>query len=114
MDRDVPFISGVSLERGSTAYLISPTQLDNEFNPFPTNLFRWRAKVILLRIPVRDRPEVQLKAIAYGALGHRREKWGYNRKWFGNYLTLQVGWLVCLFLATRVTGRAFLFLAACA
>ncbi|CAI8001644.1 Unconventional myosin-Ig [Geodia barretti] len=50
---------------------------------------RWRAKVILLRIPVRDRPEVQLKAIAYGALSHRREKWGYNRKWFGNYLTLQ-------------------------
>jgi myosin-1 len=50
---------------------------------------RWRAKVILLRIPVRDRPEVQLKAIAYGALDHRREKWGYDRKWLGNYLTLQ-------------------------
>ena len=85
-------ISGVSLEKGSTIYLISPTQLDNEFNPFPTDLCRWRAKVILLRIPVRDRPEVQLKAIAYGALDHRREKWGYDRKWLGNYLTLQVCW----------------------
>lgn len=50
---------------------------------------RWRAKVILLRIPVRDRPEVQLKAIAYGALNNRRPNWGYNRKWIGNYLTLQ-------------------------
>lgn len=50
---------------------------------------RWRAKVILLRIPVRDRPEVQLKAIAYGCLDNRRKNWGYNRKWLGNYLSLQ-------------------------
>lgn len=39
---------------------------------------------------MRDRPEVQLKAIAYGALDKRRENWGYNRKWLGNYLALQV------------------------
>ena len=51
---------------------------------------RWRAKVILLRIPVRDRPEVQLKAVAFGALGQRRPMWGHNRKWCGNYLVLQV------------------------
>lgn len=50
---------------------------------------RWRAKVILLRIPVRDRPEVQLKAVAYGALSKRRPNWGYNRKWQGNYLVQQ-------------------------
>ena len=54
---------------------------------------RWRAKVLLLRIPVRDRPEVQLKAIAYGALDGRRKNWGYQRKWAGNYLTQQV-WTV--------------------
>lgn len=51
--------------------------------------FRWRAKVILLRIPVRERPEMQLKTIAYGALKKRRENWGYSRKWAGNYLLLQ-------------------------
>ena len=45
--------------------------------------------MILLRIPVRERPEVQLKAIAYGALDKRRGNWGYNRKWEGNYLLLQ-------------------------
>lgn len=50
---------------------------------------RWRAKVILLRIPVRDRPEVQLKAIAWGALNRRRGQWGHNRRWTGNYLQLQ-------------------------
>lgn len=55
-----------------------------------SNLSRWRAKVILLRIPVRDRPEVQLKAIAFGALDNRRRNWGYNRKWLGNYLMQQV------------------------
>ena len=51
---------------------------------------RWRAKVILLQIPVRDRPEVQLKAVAYGALNKKRPKWGHNRKWVGNYLSMQV------------------------
>lgn len=50
---------------------------------------RWRAKVILLRIPLRERPEVQLKAIAYGALNKRRGNWGHNRKWEGNYLLMQ-------------------------
>lgn len=44
----------------------------------------------MLRIPVRDRPEVQLKAIAFGALDNRRRNWGYNRKWLGNYLMQQV------------------------
>ena len=56
----------------------------------PIYFYRWRAKVILLRIPVRDRPEVQLKAIAYGALDQRRPNWGHNRKWTGNYLLQQV------------------------
>ena len=56
----------------------------------PIYRYRWRAKVILLRIPVRDRPEVQLKAIAYGALDQRRPNWGHNRKWIGNYLLQQV------------------------
>ena len=52
-------------------------------------LHRWRGKVILLRIPVRDRPEVQLKAIAYGALQKQRKQWGHSRKWMGNYLGIQ-------------------------
>lgn len=46
--------------------------------------------MILLRIPVRDRPEVQLKAVAYGALEQRRPNWGYNRKWSGSYLNMPV------------------------
>jgi len=45
--------------------------------------------VILLRIPVRERPEVQLKAIAYGALQKKRRYWGHTRHWHGNYLSLQ-------------------------
>ena len=53
-------------------------------------VLRWRAKVILLRIPVRDRPEVQLKAVAFGALEQRRPNWGYNRKWSGSYLNMSV------------------------
>ncbi len=53
-------------------------------------VLRWRAKVILLRIPVRDRPEVQLKAVAFGALEQRRSNWGYNRKWSGSYLNMPV------------------------
>ena len=56
----------------------------------PPSSLRWRAKVILLRIPVRDRPEVQLKAIAYGVLEQRRPNWGHDRKWLGNYLVQQV------------------------
>ena len=56
----------------------------------PVNFFpRWRAKVILLRNTVRERPEVQLKAIAYWALNTRRRHWGHNRKWAGNYLLMQ-------------------------
>lgn len=50
---------------------------------------RWRAKTILLKIPIRDRPEVELKAVAYGVLCKRRPDWGCNRKWIGNYLQQQ-------------------------
>ena len=45
--------------------------------------------MILLRIPVRERPEMQLKAIACGALQKKRKYWGYTRHWQGNYLSIQ-------------------------
>ena len=51
---------------------------------------RWRGEQILLRIPVRDRPEVQLKCLAFDVLLKRRKDWGFQRKWEGNYLIRSV------------------------
>ena len=49
---------------------------------------RWRASIILRRIPIEDRPEVQLKCVACEVLEQRRPDWGLQRKWFGNYLAM--------------------------
>ncbi|XP_019850778.1 PREDICTED: LOW QUALITY PROTEIN: unconventional myosin-Id-like [Amphimedon queenslandica] len=47
---------------------------------------RWRAEFILRKVPVQDRPAVQLKCVAYDVLQNRRPNWGLQRKWHGNYL----------------------------
>lgn len=47
---------------------------------------RWRAHIILSRLPQESWPEMQLKCAAYEALNKRRANWGYNRTWLGDYL----------------------------
>jgi myosin-1 len=47
---------------------------------------RWRAELVLQKVPIQDRPEVQLKCIAYDMLQDRCAEWGLSRKWHGNYL----------------------------
>lgn len=51
---------------------------------------RWRAAHILRKVPLQDRPEVQLKCVAYDILQQRRTEWGLQRKWYGNYLAKTV------------------------
>ncbi|XP_054715568.1 unconventional myosin-Id-like [Uloborus diversus] len=47
---------------------------------------RWRAYMILRKIPREDWPELHLKVTAAQVLRNRRQDWGYHRKWQGNYL----------------------------
>lgn len=47
---------------------------------------RWRAHMILKPYPTAERPTLRLKVIAGDILKGRRQKWGYQRKWEGNYL----------------------------
>ncbi|GFW09815.1 unconventional myosin ID [Trichonephila clavipes] len=48
---------------------------------------RWRAYMILRKIPREQWPEMHLKVNAAEVLTGRREDWGYHRKWEGNYLS---------------------------
>jgi len=48
---------------------------------------RWRAYMILRKIPVEERPSMHLKVYAADALKGRRREWGFTRKWEGNYLS---------------------------
>lgn len=47
---------------------------------------RWRAFMILNKIPREQWPEMKLKVIAASALLNKRPSYGINRKWEGNYL----------------------------
>lgn len=47
---------------------------------------RWRADMILRKIPVEERPQWRLKVTAGDLLIRRRQDWGMRRKWAGNYL----------------------------
>ncbi|KAK7010457.1 unconventional myosin-Id [Biomphalaria glabrata] len=47
---------------------------------------RWRAFMILSRIPVADRPMMRLKVMAGDVLVGKRADWGVKRNWEGNYL----------------------------
>lgn len=58
--------------------------------PFVANVKRihanWRARVIVMRVPENQWPELRLKAVAYTMLNGRKPNWGYNRPWHGDYL----------------------------
>lgn len=47
---------------------------------------RWRAFMILKPYPPAERPSLRLKVTAADVLKGRRQQWGYQRKWEGNYL----------------------------
>ncbi|CAG9816020.1 unnamed protein product, partial [Phaedon cochleariae] len=48
---------------------------------------RWRAQMILSRIPRNEWPQMKLKITAASALVNKRARYGVNRKWEGNYLS---------------------------
>lgn len=47
---------------------------------------RWRAHMILSRVPREDWPQLQLKVTAGEVLAGKRADWGVHQKWLGNYL----------------------------
>ena len=50
--------------------------------------FRWRAWMIISKIPEAEREEVHLKASAAEALDGRRREWGCKRRWKGDYMSM--------------------------
>lgn len=48
---------------------------------------RWRAGVILGRMPSHLRASLLPKIAAYESLNGKRQWWGYHRYWKGDYLT---------------------------
>lgn len=48
---------------------------------------RWRAHMILSKIPRSEWPQMKLKVTAASALMNKRNDYGINRKWEGNYLS---------------------------
>ncbi|CAH0564005.1 unnamed protein product [Brassicogethes aeneus] len=49
---------------------------------------RWRAYMILKKIPREEWPQMQLKITAASVFLRKRKEFGVNRKWEGNYLGL--------------------------
>ncbi|KAL0268992.1 UNVERIFIED_CONTAM: hypothetical protein PYX00_010747 [Menopon gallinae] len=48
---------------------------------------RWWAWMVLRRFPRSDWPQLRLKMSTASALRGKRQNWGQNRKWEGNYLS---------------------------
>ncbi|XP_044731284.1 unconventional myosin ID [Chrysoperla carnea] len=56
--------------------------------PHLKNIYKkWRAEMILSKIPVEERPQLRLKITAASALKNKRLQWGQARKWEGDYLS---------------------------
>lgn len=47
---------------------------------------RWRAYMILSKIPQKEWPQLKLKISAASVLKNKRPSWGQARQWEGNYL----------------------------
>ena len=47
---------------------------------------RWRAYMVISRIPASERPQLHLKVLTVDALNQRRSHWGCERQWQGDYL----------------------------
>jgi len=48
---------------------------------------RWRAHMILSRVPVEQRPQLELKVAAGEVLAGQRQDWGVSQDWRGDYLS---------------------------
>uniref|UniRef100_A0A0B7ADG6 Myosin motor domain-containing protein n=2 Tax=Arion vulgaris TaxID=1028688 RepID=A0A0B7ADG6_9EUPU len=64
----------------------APRSLISTAEMLKTAHARWRAFMIISKIPERDRPMMRLKVIAGDILAGRRASWGVKRNWDGNYL----------------------------
>lgn len=49
---------------------------------------RWRAYMILSKIPQKEWPQLKLKISAACVLNNKRSHWGQTRNWDGNYLAM--------------------------
>lgn len=49
---------------------------------------RWRAYMILSKVPQKEWPQLKLKISAACVLNRKRTIWGQSREWKGNYLAL--------------------------
>lgn len=64
-----------------------PLSLRNSVQIFRKIFNRWRAYMILSKIPKNDWPQMKLKVTAASALLNKRNHYGLGRKWEGNYLS---------------------------
>lgn len=65
-----------------------PSVLSGVIGDFQKIFSRWRACVILKKIPRDEWQQLRIKICAAEALKGRRSEWGYSRKWEGNYLSM--------------------------
>ncbi|KAF5295154.1 hypothetical protein FQR65_LT10542 [Abscondita terminalis] len=49
---------------------------------------RWRAYMILSKVPKKEWPQLKLKISAASVLNNKRATWGRSREWHGNYLSM--------------------------
>jgi hypothetical protein len=49
---------------------------------------RWRAGIILAKMPEHLREALPQKLAAFEAFNGKRTEWGYSRRWKGDYLAI--------------------------
>lgn len=64
-----------------------PLSLRSSVQTFRKIFNRWRAHMILSKIPRSEWPQMKLKVTAASALMNKRGYYGLGRKWEGNYLS---------------------------
>uniref|UniRef100_A0A2P2HYR1 Myosin-IA-like n=1 Tax=Hirondellea gigas TaxID=1518452 RepID=A0A2P2HYR1_9CRUS len=65
----------------------APLMLSQSVDDLKSIHARWRAHMILSRVPREDWPQLQLKVTAGEVLAGKRSDWGVKQKWEGNYLS---------------------------
>ena len=65
----------------------APKLLNHVVQDFRSIHTRWRAHMILSRVPKAEWPQLQLKVTAGEVLAGKRVDWGVREKWEGNYLS---------------------------
>lgn len=64
-----------------------PKSLRSTLNILRSAYNRWRAYMILSKVPQKEWPQLKLKISAASVLKNKRAYWGQDRKWEGNYLS---------------------------